>query len=101
MRIDLIRPGTPTDNCFIESFRGSLRDECSNEHWFESMGEARERIEAWRIDYNESRSHQALQEETPKEFALRIKELERSEISQPPKLTLEVVQETRAAREGR
>ena len=78
VRIDFSRPGKPTDNCFIESFNGSLRDECLNVHWFESMEEARARIEAWRIDYNESRPHQALQEETPAQFALRAKELERS-----------------------
>jgi putative transposase len=28
-----------------------------NVHWFESMEEARAKIEAWRIDYNESRPH--------------------------------------------
>jgi hypothetical protein len=75
---DFSRPGKPTDNCFIESFNGSLRDECLNVHWFESMEEARARTEAWRIDYNESRPHQALQEETPAQFAMRAKELERS-----------------------
>jgi putative transposase len=42
------------------------------------MEEAKARIEAWRIDYNESRPHQALQEETPAQFAMRAKELERS-----------------------
>ena len=78
VRIDFSRPGKPTDNCFIESFNGSLRDECLNVHWFESMEEARAKIEAWRIDYNESRPHQALQEETPAQFAMRAKELERS-----------------------
>ena len=77
VRIDFSRPGKPTHNCFIESFNGSLRDECLNVHWFESMEEARARIEAWRIDYNESRPHQALQEETPAQFAMRAKELER------------------------
>ena len=82
VRIDFSRPGKPTDNCFIESFNGSLRDECLNVHWFESMEEARARIEAWRIDYNESRPHQALQEETPSQFAMRAKELERSVIFQ-------------------
>ena len=61
-----------------ESFVGSSRDECFNVHWFESMEEAKERIEAWRIDYNESRPHQALREETPAEFALRTKQLEQS-----------------------
>ena len=28
--MDLSRPGKPTDNPFIESFNGSLRDECLN-----------------------------------------------------------------------
>ena len=78
VRIDFSRPGKPTGNCFIESFNGSLRDECLNVHWFESMEEAKARIEAWRIDYNESRPHQALQEETPAQFVMRAKELERS-----------------------
>ncbi len=78
VRIDFSRPGKPTDNGFIESFNGSFRDECLNVHWFESMEEAQARIEAWRIDYNESRPHQALQEETPAQFAMRARELERS-----------------------
>jgi len=76
--VDFIRPGKPVDNAHIESFNGSLRDECLNVHWFESMEEARARIEAWRIDYNESRPHQTLQEEPPTQFAMRAKELERS-----------------------
>jgi putative transposase len=28
------RPGTPTDNGYIESFNGKLRDECLNQHLF-------------------------------------------------------------------
>jgi len=47
-RIRPFRPGKPTDNCFIETFNGSLRDECLNVHWFESLEEAKEKIEAWR-----------------------------------------------------
>jgi putative transposase len=76
VRIDFSRPGKPTDNCFIETFNGSLRDECLNVHWFETLEEAKVRIEAWRRDYNESRPHQALQEQTPNEFAAQAKELE-------------------------
>ena len=30
VRIDFSRPGKPTDNAFIETFNGSLRDECLN-----------------------------------------------------------------------
>lgn len=45
VRIDFSRPGKPTDNCFIESFNGSLRDECLNVHWFETLEDARAKIE--------------------------------------------------------
>ena len=52
VRIDFSRPGKPTDNAFVESFNGSFRDECLNVHWFESMSDARQKIEAWRTEYN-------------------------------------------------
>ena len=58
----------PSDNAFIESFNGSLRDECINIHWFETLAEAQRLIEAWRIDYNESRPHMALGNKTPAEY---------------------------------
>jgi putative transposase len=48
VRIDFSRPGTPTDNAHVESFNATLRRECLNAHWFESIHEAQERIEAWR-----------------------------------------------------
>lgn len=70
-RIDFSRPGKPTDNAFIETFNGSLRDECLNIHWFETIAEARRLIEAWRIDYNESRPHMALGNIPPSEYAWR------------------------------
>jgi putative transposase len=78
VQIDFSRPGKPTDNCFIETFNGSFRDECLNVHWFESMEEAKREIEDWRRDYNESRPHQSLGEQTPAEYALRAKDLEQS-----------------------
>jgi putative transposase len=70
-RIDFSRPGKPTDNAFIETFNGSLRDECLNVHWFETLAEARRLIEAWRVEYNESRPHMALGNIPPSEYALR------------------------------
>jgi putative transposase len=30
--LDFSRPGKPTDNAFVESFNGRLRDECLNTH---------------------------------------------------------------------
>jgi putative transposase len=66
-----IAPGKPTQNSFIESFNGRLRDECLNEHLFTSLAEARRIIEAWRIDYNVRRPHTSLDGLTPTEFAAR------------------------------
>jgi putative transposase len=66
--LDFSRPGKPTDNPFIESFNGSFRDECLNLNWFLSLDDAQQKIEAWRVDYNEYRPHQSLNDRTPKEF---------------------------------
>jgi putative transposase len=79
VRIDFSRPGTPTDNAHVESFNATLRRECLNAHWFESLRDAQERIEAWRREYNESRPHRALQDRTPEEFAKRVAENHLSE----------------------
>jgi transposase InsO family protein len=38
-------------------------------HWFNTIEEAKEKIEAWRLDYNEHRPHSALNDQTPSEFA--------------------------------
>jgi len=62
------RPGKPTDNPFVESFNGSFRDECLNAHWFLSLKDAKDKIEAWRKDYNEYRPHSSLNQLTPSEF---------------------------------
>jgi putative transposase len=64
-----IQPGKPVQNAFIESFNSKLRDECLNEHVFRDLAEARQRIEAWRYDYNWFRPHSSLGALTPREFA--------------------------------
>ena len=72
--LDFSRPGKPTDNPFIESFNGSFRDECLNLNWFLSLDDAQEKIEAWRIDYNEFRPHQSLGDMTPMQFVAEYQE---------------------------
>lgn len=69
VEIDFSRPGKPTDNAYIEAFNARLRAECLNVSWFLSMADARDRIEAWRIDYNELRPHSSLGNLTPREYA--------------------------------
>ncbi len=69
-----IQPGKPMQNGYVESFNGKLRDECLNEHWFRTLGEARRTIEYWRLSYNELRPHSALNNLTPSEFCAAIKQ---------------------------
>jgi putative transposase len=66
--LDFSRPGKPTDNPFIESFNGSFRDECLNTNWFLSIDDAKEKINTWKIDYNDFRPHSSLGDLTPNEF---------------------------------
>ncbi len=64
-----IQPGKPTQNARVESFHGRLRDECLTVSWFQNLFDARRKIAAWRIEYNEERPHSSLGYQTPKEFA--------------------------------
>ncbi|MBH3283891.1 transposase [Serratia marcescens] len=41
IRIDISRPGIPTDNATVESFNGRLRQECLNENWSMSLEDVR------------------------------------------------------------
>ena len=63
--LDFSHPGKPTDNAYIESFNGSFRSECLNAHWFMSLDDAREKLEAWRRDYNTVRPHSAIGNNPP------------------------------------
>jgi putative transposase len=70
VELDFSRPGKPTDNGYIESFNGRFRDECLNVNWFLFLEDAQRKVEAWRLDYNESRPHSSLGNLTPIEFAI-------------------------------
>lgn len=70
--MDFSRPGKPTDNPFIESFNGRLRDECLNEHWSPSLLHARSLIETWRREYNEERPKKAHGGMTPSAYAKQL-----------------------------
>ncbi len=63
--LDFSQPGKPTDNAFIEAFNGRFRSECLNTHWFLTLADAREKVEAWRRYYNEDRPHGAIGYEAP------------------------------------
>ena len=76
IELHFIAPGRPMENAFVESFNGRFRDECLNQHWFTSLGDARRTIEDWRIDYNDVRPHGSLGRIPPATFAARFAELQ-------------------------
>ena len=67
--LDFSRRGKPTDNAAIESFNGRFREECLNVHWFQSLEDAQQKIDAFRWDYNEHHPHRALKGLSPSEYA--------------------------------
>ena len=62
-----IDPGKPQQNGYIESFNGSLRDECLNEDIFDSLADARRKLALWRYDDNHVRPHSSPGNKTPAE----------------------------------
>ena len=64
-----IAPGKPTQNAFIESFNGRLRDELLNETLFLSLAHARSALAEWKDDYNTVRPHSGLGNLPPTDYA--------------------------------
>jgi len=66
--LHFIKPGKPTENAYIESFNGRLRDECLNANVFYELTQAKRIIEEWREDYNNWRPHSSLGNLSPMEY---------------------------------
>ncbi|NEI11064.1 IS3 family transposase [Rhizobium leguminosarum] len=64
-----IAPGKPTQNGYVESFNGRMRDELLNESLFFGLDHARSAIAEWAHDYNHFRPHSSLGYKTPADFA--------------------------------
>lgn len=64
-----IKPGSPWENPFIESFNGTFRAECLNRWLFATGNEAQTIIEQWRQEYNYHRPHSSLGYVPPAAFA--------------------------------
>jgi len=60
-----IKPGSPWQNAYVESFNGKFRDECLSREWFLNRKEAQVIIEKWRYSYNHERPHSALDNQPP------------------------------------
>jgi len=69
-----IAPGKPTQNGFVESFNGRMRDELLNETLFFTIGQARSIVARWTHDYNTERPHSSLGYATPAAFAAELEQ---------------------------
>lgn len=63
-----IQPGKPTQNGIIERLNGTLRTECLNLHWFNSLDEINDLLGKWFKTYNFDRPHSSLNYLTPHAF---------------------------------
>jgi putative transposase len=64
-----IAKASPQQNCYVERFNGSMRDELLNGETFRTVTETRVVIETWLDQYNQIRPHRALGMKTPEAFA--------------------------------
>ncbi|EBW3178702.1 transposase, partial [Salmonella enterica subsp. enterica serovar Javiana] len=50
----------------MDHFRivGNMRDECLNIHWFLSLEDAQNKLDSWRREYNNKRTHSSLNDMT-------------------------------------
>jgi site-specific DNA recombinase len=55
-----VRPGSPWENGYLESFNGKLRDELLAREVFDTLLEAKVLIARWRSHYNRRRPHSSL-----------------------------------------
>lgn len=68
IELRFIQPGKPTQNGLIERLNGTLRTECLNLEWFESLEHLNEQVQKWWLIYNSIRPHSSIGYKTPNEF---------------------------------
>jgi putative transposase len=64
-----IKPGTPWENGYGDSFHGRVRDEFLTMEILERVRDARLLTAQWRDEYNTQRPHSSLGYQTPEKFA--------------------------------
>jgi len=64
-----IDPGSPWQNPWVESYGSRMRDELLSIEVFDTLLEAHVLVADWRIEYNNTRPHSALEMLTPTAYA--------------------------------
>lgn len=69
VKLHFIKPGTPTQNAWVESLNSQIRKKLLNTNWFANLEEVRDLAENWRVINNTIKRHGSLNKKTPAEFA--------------------------------
>ena len=69
-----IAPGKPTQNGFVESFNGRMRNKLLNKTLFFTIGQPRTILARWVDDYNTERPHSSLGYATPPALAAELEQ---------------------------
>lgn len=79
--LEFIKPGTPTQNSFIERFNRTYREAVLNMYAFKTLNEVRELTDSWMREYNEERPHDSLGDLTPWEYLAKTQPPETSNLN--------------------
>lgn len=75
IEITFIEPGKPMQNGLIERFNRTYREDVLDAYIFENLEQVRERTKEFIWSYNNERPHDALMDNTPREFLLKCGQL--------------------------
>lgn len=64
-----IEKGKPQQNCFVERFNRTMREEFFDANLFSSIDDAQQKADQWVEEYNNERPHESLNNKTPSEYA--------------------------------
>ena len=76
VRLEHIKPGTPTQNAYIERFNRHFREDVLDAYIFSSISQVNIICDKWKQDYNDNHPHRSLGYRSPRVF----EELYRKEI---------------------
>jgi putative transposase len=78
IKLEFTKPGTPTQNSYVERFKRTYPDELLNMYVFRNLTEVLELNESWMTEYNDERPHDSLEELTPWEYLAKHQRAENS-----------------------
>ena len=68
IRLEHIKPGTPTQNAYVERFNRHFREDVLDAYIFGSLRQLNIICEKWKNDYNDNHPHRSLGYKSPKVF---------------------------------